>query len=119
MKPCNATSLSGEGLFCGFNWGQLEFEEVPQPNGDFDGNGTLDLNDIDLLGREIAGGGSNLAFDLDGDGAISGADRDAFLGLAGKLNGDADFDGQVQFADFVILSENFRPVRQGVVGRRL
>jgi hypothetical protein len=80
--------------------------------GDYNDNGTVEQADLDLLGIEIAAGTNNVVFDVNGDQLVNAADRDVFLGgdlisSGNKLNGDAEFDGQVQFADFVILSSNF------------
>jgi hypothetical protein len=75
--------------------------------GDFDADGILTSNDVDLLSSEVASAGGNAAFDLNADGLIDSTDVDALLMLAHRLNGDADFDGQVRFADFVVLANNF------------
>jgi hypothetical protein len=96
--------------------GTVEYGEIPvvMPGlrGDFNLDGVVDRSDIDLLGIEIAGSTNDAAFDLTGDNLVNGADRDVFLGDniisdGNKLNGDADFSGQVQFPDFVILADNF------------
>jgi hypothetical protein len=103
--PCDQ---DGFGLFCGFNWGELVFEEPPAGlRGDFDRDGSIGPGDLDLLGTQIASGGNDSAFDLSGDGSVDGSDRESLLGIANRLNGDADFSGDVQFADFLILSANF------------
>lgn len=80
--------------------------------GDFNGNGELELSEIDSLGAAIAANSNDLAFDLNGDGLLSLADIDLFLGNAGKLNGDTDFSGGVAFPDFLTLSANF--AKQGI-----
>ncbi len=74
--------------------------------GDFDGDGQLTVDDVDLLSSQVVSGGDP-SFDLTNDGNVDGNDVEALLGLAGRINGDADFDGQVQFSDFVVLSDNF------------
>jgi hypothetical protein len=79
---------------------------------DFNGDGVVDIADIDLLGTAIATGGSNSNMDLNRDGLVDVTDRGLFLGgdlltSGNKLNGDADFSGEVQFPDFVTLSNNF------------
>ncbi len=66
---------------------------------------------------EIILGGLSLVGDCNGDGTVDQADVDCacaagqdlspILTAIGSLPGDADFDGEVQFSDFVILSENF------------
>ena len=55
------------------------------------------------------------AFDCSGNGALNVADADCsdaaslngMLSAANLISGDADGDGQVQFSDFLILSNNF------------
>ena len=89
---------------------ELDFVEV-----DLDGNGDLDCADIDLLTAAIATGSTDLQFDLNSDGVVSGADRDAWLFEAGAqlmesadgfLPGDANFDGVVDGVDFVVWNTN-------------
>ncbi len=75
--------------------------------GDFDGDGLLTSADIDLLCSEVSDGGNTHRFDLTGEGVVDGADVSALLDLAGRLPGDADFDGQVQFSDFIAVADNF------------
>jgi hypothetical protein len=60
---------------------------------------------------------SPLNLDCNGDGTTDQADVDCacaaggvldeLLAAIGSLKGDADFDGKVQFSDYVILAENF------------
>ncbi len=75
--------------------------------GDFDGNGILTNADIDLLGTTASAGSNDSAFDLTDDGLVNIQDVNAFLTLAGKLNGDADFSGEVQFEDFGVMANHF------------
>lgn len=77
------------------------------PNPDYDGNGELTIADVDLLGMAVAGASQDDKFDLTGDGNINSHDVDALLGLANRLNGDADFSGEVDFSDFLILTDSF------------
>ena len=82
------------------------------PAGDFNQDGVVDLQDIDLLGTEIAANRNNVAFDLNADDLVNVVDLMRFLfqniiTSGNKLVGDADFDGEVQFSDFVVLAENF------------
>lgn len=94
--------------------GSIEAPTVPPmgttgPDCDFSGDGVCDLVDIDLLGFEIAAGTNGGAFDLTGDGVVSTVDLDAFLANENvqKINGDADFSGDVGFLDFLTLANNF------------
>ena len=80
--------------------------------GDFDGNGVVDLQDIDLLTPAIASGNNDASFDLNGDSLLDTAELDLFLSdgiisAGNRLRGDADFDGDVAFADFLRLSGKF------------
>jgi hypothetical protein len=80
--------------------------------GDYNSDGVVDRDDLDLLGTEIVAGTNEAMFDLNADALVNADDRDDFLGgdlitVGNRLNGDADFDGEVQFSDFVILSNNF------------
>ena len=81
--------------------------------GDFDDDLTLGCADVDALVAEIASGGVDLAFDLTGDGMIDTVDLEAWLSVAGTHNvggpyllGDANLDGVVDGADFVIWNGN-------------
>jgi hypothetical protein len=53
---------------------------------DFNDDGQCNLTDIDLLTMEVAMLGTNLAFDLTGDGSVNIADRDAWRTIAGEEN---------------------------------
>ena len=91
------------------------FVATTRLDGDFNLDNVVDLLDIDLLGVEITAGTNNGAFDLNNDGLVNQDDLDQFLGgniisAGNTLNGDADFDGQVTFADFLVLSANFGQV---------
>ncbi len=84
-----------------------ELGEVSVDPGDFNGDGQLGAADIDALAADVAQMLNTPAYDLTGDGATTLLDIDAWLEIKGTLNGDADLSGDVQFSDFVILSENF------------
>jgi hypothetical protein len=91
-------------LFAG-NFGKA----APQDGvlGDFNNDGLVGVADLDLLSAEVAGGGANAAFDLTNDNNVNQADVNALLGITNRLNGDVDFNGQVQFPDFVVFASNF------------
>lgn len=78
-------------------------------NGDFNGDGVSDCDDIDALVVAIVAVTTDLSFDLTGDGIVDTADRDAWLAVAGEINngpgqaylhGDADLNGSVDVSDF-------------------
>jgi hypothetical protein len=72
--------------------------------GDFNGNGSLDLEDIDLLTMESASGANNAAFDINSDGAVNAADVTSWAkDLANTWIGDSNLDGEFSSADFVAV----------------
>ena len=74
---------------------------------DFDGDGTCDISDLDLL--MYSGLGTNdLSFDLDGSGSVDLGDRDAFLVQNGSLPGDADLNGVDNAADLNAVGQNWQ-----------
>jgi hypothetical protein len=76
--------------------------------GDFNGDGLLDIVDLDRLTSEIQAGATATHFDLDQSGAVDLADRQFWVTDV-KLTwiGDANLDREVNFDDFVALSNNF------------
>ena len=89
--------------------------------GDFNGDGQWDCTDIDLLTAEIAGGGHDLSFDMNRDGAVDladvtdpsagwlavgGASNTAQTGGNAFLPGDADLSGAVDGSDFGTWNAN-------------
>ena len=81
----------------------------PEVDCDFNGDGSCNDADINLLTAEIAGGSNDGAFDLTGDGSVNGDDLSAWLSDAGERNlgaglaylpGDANLDGVVDVSDF-------------------
>ncbi|MCA9171141.1 MAG: PEP-CTERM sorting domain-containing protein [Planctomycetales bacterium] len=72
--------------------------------GDFNGDGTLDAADIDLLSNEIRVGGTDSKFDVDGDGSVAAADRDEWvINLRHTWYGDADMNGIFNSGDLVAV----------------
>jgi hypothetical protein len=70
--------------------------------GDFNGSGTLDAADIDQLSVAVRGGSSDLKYDVNGDKAVNGADRDTWVRSVRKTwFGDANLDGVFNTTDFV------------------
>ncbi len=74
---------------------------------DFDLDDVLDVDDADLLVAAIQETSRDPLYDLDGDEAIGVGDLETLLSRVERLPGDVDFDGQVDFADFLTLSANF------------
>ena len=89
-----------------------------RPNGDFDGNGLYECNDVDSLVDEIvqvAGGAMpNLDFDMTQDGTVDTDDLDEWRAVAGPalgyagdiLEGDSNLDGTVDGNDFLTWNTN-------------
>ena len=87
----------------------------PAVDGDFDNDGDYDCADVDDLVSVIVAGGDPSAYDLTNDGLVDSSDLTAWLAEAGAANlasgnsylvGDANLDGAVNGADFVIWNSN-------------
>jgi hypothetical protein len=75
-------------------------------DGDFDGNGVVDVVDIDRLSSEVAGGQHPAAFDLTTDQRVNTEDLRYFAKyLASSGLGDANLDGQFTSGDLVQVSQ--------------
>lgn len=74
---------------------------------DFDRDGNCGTRDLDILSTAIAQNIKEAKFDLNLDTLVSFADLELFLELSNRLNGDTDFNGNVEFADFLVLSGSF------------
>jgi hypothetical protein len=84
--------------------GNDEFSAV----GDVDGDRDVDSHDIDALQAAIRAGVVDLIFDLDQNGAVDSMDVTFLVEVILKTRfGDANLDGRVNFADFLLLSSNF------------
>lgn len=76
--------------------------------GDFNLNGELDANDMDLLSSVVWANTNDVAFELKGMGVVDGVDRVFWVEeLKGTNFGDANLDGIVGFEDFLLLSGAF------------
>lgn len=83
----------------------------PTLAGDFSHDGVLDAKDLDLLAAAIRNETSNEVFDVTGDAQIDELDMDHWIvEIAQTRRGDANLDGNVDFADFLIVSANFGKV---------
>ena len=81
---------------------------VAMLTGDFDADLVLTQSDIDVLSAAVLTGDMDSVFDLNGDGQMNDADRVTWVeSLAGTNFGDANLNNTVDFADFLLLSDNF------------
>jgi hypothetical protein len=72
--------------------------------GDFDNNGQLNVEDVNLLTQQIATGGGDLAFDLNADNAVTVDDLTVWVkDLKNTWIGDANLDQQFNTADLVAV----------------
>jgi hypothetical protein len=70
--------------------------------GDFNNNGQLDADDIELLSAEARAGTNMPAFDLDNNNMVNGEDRRVWIeDLKNTYFGDSNLDLQFSSADFV------------------
>lgn len=73
-------------------------------DGDFNGSGDLDLEDIDLLTAAVAAASTDLSFDLTSDGAVNSDDVVFWTkDLANSWVGDSNLDGEFNSGDFVAV----------------
>ncbi len=72
--------------------------------GDWNGNGELDAEDIDLLSQAVREGSNDLQFDLNGDELVDWKDHEFWVHESKwTYFGDADLDGQFDSTDFVFV----------------
>lgn len=72
--------------------------------GDFDGDGALDVDDINLLVGESAAGAGAGEFDLTGDSMVDQDDITVWVNeLKGTWIGDSDLDGEFNSGDLVAV----------------
>lgn len=100
------TSWDGDGGR-GRYWLNTSVVEPEFEPGDLDSDGDLDADDIDLLYSAINEGAEDPWFDLNSDSNVDAADVDILLDIMNATPGDVDLDGQILFADFLVLSRNF------------
>jgi hypothetical protein len=75
---------------------------IPDLPGDFNGRGTLDVADIDLLTTKVREGRNPVSFDLNGDRSVNGEDRRVWVEQIRKTYfGDSNLDGEFNSGDFV------------------
>ncbi len=91
---------------------------IPTPDGlpgDLNGDEVLNRADVELLYAAIAASSTDEQFDLTGDDTVDQDDvRFLIDELLGALPGDANLDGTVDFADFLVMSSNFGESREDI-----
>jgi|GEM_PF-4327902 len=75
--------------------------------GDVTNDTVVDCDDIDAVSAAVRLGWTDSQFDVNADGIINNADRTEWMSRTGTLEGDFDLNGKVEFADFLVLSDNF------------
>jgi len=76
--------------------------------GDFSGNDILDVADVDLLAAAIRDNNVHSQFDVNRNGIVDLEDHAYWVSdLKHTWMGDANLDGNVNFADFVALANHF------------
>ncbi len=76
--------------------------EVTVLLGDFNGNGDLDVSDVNVLSMEVASGQNNSPFDLNSDDKVDPEDLTVWVNdLKATWIGDANLDGEFNSGDFV------------------
>ena len=84
--------------------------------GDFDGNGELDVADIDLLSLAIRNGEQQSIYDLNADESVDRRDRFTWIEeVKNTYVGDSNLDGEFSTADFVQVFE-FGEYEDGIAG---
>ena len=85
----------------------LERVEDNFPLGDFNQNGILDIEDINLLAWESGSGDNNPAFDLNADNVVDSKDVSVWaIDLRGTWMGDANLDGEFNSSDLVAVFQD-------------
>ncbi len=80
----------------------IELFEAPGLAGDFDSNGLLEANDLNLLSAELRANGQDPAFDVDGSGSVDDQDHTYWIKtLRNTWIGDTNLDGEFSSTDFV------------------
>ena len=95
--------------------------EPPGVDGDFNNDGLWNCDDVNALSAAVAGGSTDLGFDMNGDGvvdladitdpangwlAVGGANNPTQTGGSAFLNGDGNLSGAVDGSDFGVWNSN-------------
>lgn len=92
----------GGPFFNGEAWATAELTGLVGPVGDYNGNGAIDVGDLDEHAQYV--NDNNPAGDLNGDGTTDAVDRVTWIKTIQKSwVGDANFDGEFNSSDFVVV----------------
>jgi len=97
-------------------WGVLTVAnfEVHESPGDLNDDGALTADDIDFLAASIRNNSVDPRFDLNNDNEIDENDLNYIVeSIFNTRAGDTNLDGDVDFADFLVLSTNFGQANTG------
>jgi hypothetical protein len=90
--------------FYGFKPGVIVPTAIGGILGDFDGDGSLDVDDIDQLSAAVRAGQNPAKFDLNADSQVNGDDRLVWIErLKRTYLGDSNLDGEFNSSDFVVV----------------
>ncbi len=84
----------------------VEYVEGEIVQGDFNMNGIIDANDMDLLTTEVRAGTNNPTFDLNNDTLVDDNDRIVWVEdptIANTYFGDSNLDGEFSSSDLVAV----------------
>ena len=84
----------------------VRYFKVSEPGlrGDFNDNGQLDADDMDLLSKQVRSLEGDLEFDLNDDGQIDQLDRSQWINvIANSFVGDSNLDGTFDVNDLVTV----------------
>ncbi|MEM8782304.1 MAG: hypothetical protein AAGE65_05540 [Planctomycetota bacterium] len=96
--------LNGDGNLVG---GELITVSLALLMADVDGDGDLNVADLDALGITLSEAQNYLQADVDQDGTVDFADVEAWLTIKGTTPGDADLDGDVDLLDVAALVSSY------------
>jgi hypothetical protein len=83
----------------------LRAQVTPVPtNGDFNGDGQLTAQDINMLTQAVRSGSTDQKFDVNADQQVNSDDRTRWVeGIKKTYFGDSDLDGEFSSTDFVAV----------------
>jgi hypothetical protein len=82
----------------------VDLLSIPGLRGDFNGNGSLDIDDIDLLSTEVRAATNSARFDLNADAVVNQMDHRVWVNeIRRTYFGDANLDGEFSSSDLVAV----------------